>query len=99
MPYLYMRNLEEERDATDDTQVHDEIDALFNYLEGNHHESLRYGITLIPEDEWIAYTIDFIREVEGQPKVLDSNDWPWKHLKMDWDAAAEELKGDYLEVE
>lgn len=33
------------------------------------------------------------------PKELNSGDWPWRHVKVDYEAAAEEAKVDYIEFD
>jgi hypothetical protein len=32
------------------------------------------------------------------PKEMKSGNWPWRHMTIDYEAAAQELKADYNEV-
>ena len=57
-----------------------------------------YGAEFIPEDEFTGYIKDLISDAYADvtPK---SDDWPYRHMTMDYDAAADEAKSDYDEVE
>jgi hypothetical protein len=33
------------------------------------------------------------------PKELNSGNWPYRHITVDYEAAAEEAKGDYTKVD
>ena len=33
------------------------------------------------------------------PKEMDSGNWPYRHMTMNFEAAAEEAKQDYMEVD
>lgn len=57
-----------------------------------------YGAEFIPEDEFTDYIKDLIQDAYALPN-LDNNDWPYRHMIMDYYAAADEAKSDYDEVE
>lgn len=58
-----------------------------------------YGETLIRDSYFTAYTEELINDCYEMPKDLDSGKWPWRHMKIDFEAAADELKSDYIEVD
>lgn len=58
-----------------------------------------HGETLIRDDYFVEHTEQLIDECWDMPKEMNSGDWPWRHIKIDYDAAAEELKADYFEVD
>jgi hypothetical protein len=33
------------------------------------------------------------------PKEFNEGKWPWNHMSMDWEGAADEAKVDYLTIE
>ena len=57
-----------------------------------------YGETLIHEDYFTDYIEELINECYELPKGFDSGGWPWRHMTLDYDAAADEAKQDYIEV-
>jgi len=87
----------------------DEVQALLNELEANCDEDPRNGIQMIPKDNWVEYVKEYIDD-NCQPinefttttwdgRVIDlSNEWPYRHVTIDYEAAAEELEHDYYEV-
>ena len=58
-----------------------------------------YGETLIHEDSFTDYIEELINDCYNLPKELDSGEWPYRHMTIDYEAAAEEAKQDYLEVD
>lgn len=58
-----------------------------------------YGEALINEDYFTQYIKELINDCYEFPKELDKGEWPWRHLHMDWEAAAEDAKQDYMEVD
>jgi hypothetical protein len=56
-----------------------------------------HGTPLILESYFTDYIKDLIGDCYEEPKGLDS--WPWNNMTMDWEAAAEEAKADYFDVE
>ena len=59
----------------------------------------RYGETLIRDDYFTEYTQQLVDDCYEVPSEFDSGDWPWRHMEMDWEAAADELKSDYFDVD
>lgn len=57
-----------------------------------------YGETLIHEDYFTDYIEELINDCYELPKEFNFNDWPWRHMTIDYEAAADEAKQDYIEV-
>ena len=57
-----------------------------------------YGETLIHEDYFTNYIEEVINDCYELPKEFNSGDWPWRHMMLDYEAAADEAKQDYIEV-
>lgn len=57
-----------------------------------------YGETLIHEDYFTDYIEKLINDCYELPKEFNSGDWPWRHMTLDYEAAADEAKQDYMEV-
>jgi hypothetical protein len=84
----------------DPHEVADESDAeeleLLEALakEGERHPDWQDGVTLIADD----YFEDYARELAEDIGVIGSGmQWPLKHI--DWTAAVDELKWDYMQVD
>jgi len=58
-----------------------------------------YGAQLINEDYFTAYIENLIDDCYEMPKELNSGNWPYRHITIDYEAAAEEAKGDYTKVD
>jgi hypothetical protein len=79
-----------EEGLTDDETA--ELTALRVLAESG--ESMRdwsFGLTLVRESHFVEYA----EELAGDTDLLqgESADWPFRHI--DWQAAADELRGDY----
>ena len=49
---------------------------------------------------WADLTVEeLIDDCYELPKEFKSGEWPWRHMKIDFEAAAEEAKQDYTSVE
>lgn len=102
------RDLIEKRDDLDDNEhrTQDEEDQLLELnrvieeLNENCDEDPDNGITLVPENDWVDYVIQYIDDCYGDlvGTGKDSDKWPYCHIKVDYEAAAEALKDDYIEV-
>ena len=57
-----------------------------------------YGETLIHEDYFTYYIEELINDCYELPKEFNSGAWPWRHMTLDYEAAADEAKQDYMEV-
>jgi hypothetical protein len=65
-------------------------------------ETLRdyhYGETLIRETYFTTYIERLIDECYPMPEGFDSGNWPFSHMKFDFEGAAEEAKIDYTCIE
>lgn len=58
----------------------------------------QYGETLIAEDHFTTYIEELIDDCYELPKEMKSGEWPWRHMSIDYEAAANEAKADYNEV-
>lgn len=58
-----------------------------------------YGETLIRDDYFVSYTEQLIDDCYELPKELTSGNWPYRHITIDYEAAADELKDDYMSVD
>jgi hypothetical protein len=59
----------------------------------------KYGETLIRDSYFVEYTQELVDECYEKPVGFFENAWPWRYMTMDWEAAADELKSDYLKVD
>lgn len=57
-----------------------------------------YGETLIHEDYFTDYIEELINDCYDLPIGFNSGGWPWRHMTLDYEAAADEAKQDYMEV-
>ncbi|MBB6185758.1 hypothetical protein [Rhodanobacter sp. MP7CTX1] len=58
-----------------------------------------HGESLIRESYFTDYIEELVKDCYETPKGMDSGAWPWRHMTMDWEAAADEAKADYDEVD
>jgi len=59
----------------------------------------QYGETLIRDSYWQSYIEELIKDCYEMPKEMNNGAWPWRHFTMDYEAAAEEAKEDYMSVD
>lgn len=57
------------------------------------------GEALIRESYFTDYIKELINECYEMPKEMESGNWPFNHLTMNWEACANEAKVDYIEVD
>lgn len=77
----------------------DELDLLTEVIsQGEDSPDWSYGEGLIKDSYFTDYITDLINDCYELPKGMTSGDWPWRHMSMDYEAAAEEAKGDYTEI-
>ena len=68
------------------------------------HEAMQYnsdadaGETIIAESHFVDYIKEIIDDCYALPKELTSGEWPYRHITIDYEAAAEEAKADYVEL-
>jgi len=83
-----------------ETDYGDELKLLNEVCKaGNNYSDWDYGETLIHEDYFTQYTEELIEETCEMPDEFNSSTWPFKHMKIDYDEAADELKQDYGTIE
>ncbi len=73
-----------------------ELENLIEELSNNSDEAPEHGIELIHEDNWVDFTTQLIDEL--YPDIEPKTDWPYRHITLDYEAAAEELQWDYMEI-
>lgn len=56
------------------------------------------GETIIAESYFVDYIKDMIDDCYALPKELTSGGWPYRHITINYEAAAEEAKADYAEL-
>ena len=54
-----------------------------------------YGEQLIRDSYFVEYTEELINDCYEMPK---QEGWPFRHMEMDYEAAARELKQDYITI-
>lgn len=97
--YLDSRDLEDELTAYEGAGVGQDIDDIrdrraIRELRDEVGDEWRYGVVLIPEGSFV----DYARELADDIGAIDRDaGWPTAHI--DWEAAADDLKIDYIETD
>lgn len=86
-----------EWDASEEAEELAALKALEE--EASSSPDWEYGETLIHEDYFTEYIEELIDDCYKMPKEMKSGDWPWRHVVIDYEAAAEEAKNDYFIVD
>lgn len=75
--------------------------AILNALESEASSSPDWihGESLIRESYFTDYIEELIDDCYSLPKEMKAGEWPWRHMKIDFEAAANEAKSDYMEVD
>lgn len=73
------------------------LKALADQCEG--YGDWEHGEQLVNEDHFTKYIEELIDDCYELPKELSSGNWPYRHITIDYEAAAEEAKADYIEVD
>lgn len=77
----------------------DELETLKEVIsQGESSPDWNHGEQLIHEDYFTQYTEELVDDCYELPKEFKEGKWPWCHINMDWEAAAEELKADYFDI-
>jgi hypothetical protein len=77
----------------------DELDTLTQVIaEGEDSPDWNHGETLINVNHFTRYIKDLIDDCYEMPEEFKSDKWPYNHMHMDWEAAAEEAAADYFEI-
>ena len=58
-----------------------------------------YGETLIRRSYFVDYISELIHDCYEMPKEMTSGDWPFRHITIDYEAAANEAEQDYSSVD
>ena len=58
-----------------------------------------HGETLIRRSYFVDYTEELINDCYEMPKQMHSGDWPFRHMTIDYEAAAKELEQDYASID
>lgn len=58
-----------------------------------------HGETLIRRSYFVDYIEELISDCYELPKELTSGQWPYRHITIDYKAAAEEAEQDYMSVD
>ena len=66
--------------------------------QAEHSSNYLYGEQLIAASYFVKYTEQLIEENYDMSKDLQSGHWPWRHMAIDYEAAAGELQQDYTDV-
>jgi predicted nuclease with TOPRIM domain len=78
----------------------DELDTLQEVIsQGENSPDWNHGEGLIHDSYFTDYTKDLIKDCWELPKEIEEGCWPWNHMEMDWEGAAEEAKSDYFDIE
>lgn len=93
----------EELETLTDTAELDEVEELRSLLkvaeQGSGSPDWPYGEALIRDTYFTRYIEELIDDCYSLPKELTSGDWPWRHITVDYEAAADEAKADYIDVD
>lgn len=58
-----------------------------------------HGETLIRRSYFVDYIAELIDDCYELPKEMNSGQWPYRHMTMDYEAAANEAEQDYMSVD
>lgn len=67
--------------------------------DAEHAPDWSYGETLIRRSYFVDYTAQLIDDCYEMPKEMNSGQWPYRHMSIDYEAAARELEQDYTSVD
>ena len=95
--YHYFINDRGQQIDSDDLDELKTLEALAAECEG--YGDWEHGATLIHEDYFTSYIEELIDDCYELPKELTSGEWPYRHITIDYEAAAQEAKADYIEVD
>lgn len=73
------------------------LQKFADQLEG--YGDWEHGETVIREDYFTKYTEELIDDCYPDAAKAASSEWPFRHMSLDIEAAADELKSDYTEAD
>lgn len=95
--YQTMINADWEKDNPDEAA---ELAALRTLAEeAEDSPEWTYGEQLIRRSYFVEYIEQLIDDCYELPKEFKSGDWPFRHMKIDYEAAAQEAEQDYTSVD
>jgi hypothetical protein len=97
---------EEAEQELDDFLKDNESDEAMEYKtlkrvceDGENSPDWVYGETLIRDSYFTDYIEELINDCYEMPKEINSGGWPWRHITIDFEAAADEAKQDYYDID
>lgn len=81
---------------SDDAAELDALRTLADECEG--YADWKYGEQLIAVDYFVSYIEELINDCYEMPKDMNSGEWPWRHMSIDYAAAAKDAEQDYALV-
>ena len=81
------------------------IEKLIERVKGNKaalvvpKELFDMAIDYFNDDYFTEYIKELIDDCYEMPKEINSGRWPYNHITVDYESAAEEAKQDYLSVD
>jgi len=79
------------------------LEGILDELRGNggdhQWEGNWYPQELIAGSAFVDYITDLIDECYEMPKEINSGDWPYRHMSIDYESAAKEAEQDYTTIE
>lgn len=85
----------------DHAEIYDELanlEALADEASG-YAADWEHGEQLIRDSYFTDYIEELIKDCYELPKEMNSGEWPYRHMTIDFEAAADEAKQDYTSVE
>ena len=67
--------------------------------EGENSPDWFHCETLIHDNYFTQYIEELINDCYEMPKEMNSGAWPWRHITIDYEAAADEAKQDYFSLD
>ena len=67
--------------------------------EASNSPDWSYGEALIRRSYFVDYIEELINDCYEMPKEMNSGRWPFNHMTMDYEAAAEDAEQDYMSVD
>ena len=92
------------RARIEELEAVEEESAELTDLKSFLHEAMQYnsdadeGETIIAESYFVDYIKEIIDDCYALPKDLTSGEWPYRHITINYEAAAEEARADYAEL-
>lgn len=66
---------------------------------GEDSPDWQHGETLIRRSYFVEYISELINDCYPIPKEMTGGEWPWRHVTIDYEAAADEAESDYIAVD